>query len=145
MSFGLQAYGIQAMLKEGHKHLSGLDEAVLKNIDACKQLSDITRTSLGPNAPQSEAAVMSSAGQKWRDFKNKLNSRFVWPYRDNSEKLRSPPKQYQIPSAIWKAFVDERLHPSWELAYFKYCWSPVSLLQVLLDFTQPELTSGIFF
>ncbi|XP_042389613.1 T-complex protein 1 subunit theta-like isoform X2 [Zingiber officinale] len=49
MSFGLPAYGIQAMLKEGHKHLSGLDEAVLKNIDACKQLSDITRTSLGPN------------------------------------------------------------------------------------------------
>ncbi|WOK95620.1 T-complex protein 1 subunit theta [Canna indica] len=49
MSFGMPAYGIQSMLKEGHKHLSGLDEAVLKNIDACKQLSDITRTSLGPN------------------------------------------------------------------------------------------------
>ncbi|XP_024977900.1 T-complex protein 1 subunit theta-like [Cynara cardunculus var. scolymus] len=48
---GLQAqpYGIQGMLKEGHKHLSGLDEAVVKNIDACKQLSTITRTSLGPN------------------------------------------------------------------------------------------------
>ncbi|PWA70669.1 Chaperone, tailless complex polypeptide 1 [Artemisia annua] len=37
------------MLKEGHKHLSGLDEAVIKNVDACKQLSTITRTSLGPN------------------------------------------------------------------------------------------------
>ncbi|KAF5473658.1 hypothetical protein F2P56_010257 [Juglans regia] len=45
----MQPYGMQAMLKEGHKHLSGLDEAVLKNIDACKQLSAITRTSLGPN------------------------------------------------------------------------------------------------
>ncbi|KAJ1701093.1 hypothetical protein LUZ63_000872 [Rhynchospora breviuscula] len=45
----LSPYGIQAMLKEGHKHLSGLDEAVLKNIDACKELSAITRTSLGPN------------------------------------------------------------------------------------------------
>ena len=44
----MQPYGIQSMLKEGHKHLSGLDEAVLKNIDACKQLSTITRTSLGP-------------------------------------------------------------------------------------------------
>ncbi|PNY05643.1 T-complex protein 1 subunit theta-like protein [Trifolium pratense] len=42
-------FGMQSMLKEGHKHLSGLDEAVLKNIDACKQLSTITRTSLGPN------------------------------------------------------------------------------------------------
>ncbi|KAK7364657.1 hypothetical protein VNO80_13397 [Phaseolus coccineus] len=49
MGFNIQPYGIQSMLKEGHKHLSGLDEAVLKNIDACKQLSTITRTSLGPN------------------------------------------------------------------------------------------------
>ncbi|GKV20268.1 hypothetical protein SLEP1_g30421 [Rubroshorea leprosula] len=49
MEFSMQPYGIQAMLKEGHKHLSGLEEAVLKNIDACKELSAITRTSLGPN------------------------------------------------------------------------------------------------
>ena len=39
----------QAMLKEGHKHLSGLEEAVLKNIEACKTLAQITRTSMGPN------------------------------------------------------------------------------------------------
>ncbi|RRT66392.1 hypothetical protein B296_00029988 [Ensete ventricosum] len=31
----------QAMLKEGHKHLPGLDEAVVRNIDACEQLSYI--------------------------------------------------------------------------------------------------------
>eukprot|EP00899_Mesostigma_viride_P005770 jgi/Mesvir1/15194/Mv06431-RA.1 len=41
--------GLQSLLKEGHQHISGLDEAVLKNIDACKQLSQITRTSLGPH------------------------------------------------------------------------------------------------
>ncbi|XP_066348664.1 T-complex protein 1 subunit theta-like [Miscanthus floridulus] len=41
--------GIQSMLKEGHRHLSGLEEAVLKNTDACRELSAITRTSLGPN------------------------------------------------------------------------------------------------
>ncbi|KAI3963808.1 hypothetical protein MKW92_019898 [Papaver armeniacum] len=45
----MAGYGINSMLKEGHKHFSGLDEAVMKNIDACKQLSTITRTSLGPN------------------------------------------------------------------------------------------------
>ena len=28
---------------------SGLDEAVVKNIDACKQLSQLTKTSMGPN------------------------------------------------------------------------------------------------
>lgn len=49
MGFQMPSHGIQSMLKEGHKHFSGLDEAVLKNIDACKQLSTITRTSLGPN------------------------------------------------------------------------------------------------
>lgn len=49
VGLGMQPYGIQSMLKEGHKHLSGLDEAVLKNIQACKQLSQITLTSLGPN------------------------------------------------------------------------------------------------
>ncbi|CAK9182125.1 unnamed protein product [Ilex paraguariensis] len=49
MAFGMQPYGILGMLKEGYKHLSGLDEAVIKNIEACKQLSMITRTSLGPN------------------------------------------------------------------------------------------------
>jgi hypothetical protein len=48
MAMGLP-YGLQAMLKEGHKHFSGVEEAVMKNIDACKALSQITRTSLGPN------------------------------------------------------------------------------------------------
>ena len=46
--------------------------------------------------PQSEAAVMSSAAQKWRDFKNKLTSRFVWPNRGNFEQLSSPPGKYHI-------------------------------------------------
>lgn len=59
MGFQLPSHGIQSMLKEGHKHLSGLDEAVLKNIDACKQLSTITRTSLGPNGMFSLAASFS--------------------------------------------------------------------------------------
>ncbi|KAF3608994.1 hypothetical protein DY000_02051537 [Brassica cretica] len=45
----MQPYGIQSMLKDGYRHLSGLDEAVIKNIEACKELSTITRTSLGPN------------------------------------------------------------------------------------------------
>lgn len=49
VGLGSMGYGIQSMLKEGHRHLSGLEEAVLKNIDACRELSAITRTSLGPN------------------------------------------------------------------------------------------------
>jgi len=49
VGMSMQPYGIQSMLKEGYRHLSGLDEAVIKNIEACKELSTITRTSLGPN------------------------------------------------------------------------------------------------
>jgi len=41
--------GLSDLLKDGHKHFSGVDEAVLKNIEACKKLSTITRTSIGPN------------------------------------------------------------------------------------------------
>jgi T-complex protein 1 subunit theta len=36
-------------LKEGSRHFSGLEEAILRNIDACKQLSKMTRSSLGPH------------------------------------------------------------------------------------------------
>jgi len=43
------SFGVQGMLKEGTKHLSGLEEATYKNIEAAKQLSSCVRTSLGPN------------------------------------------------------------------------------------------------
>jgi len=43
------AAGLSGLLREGHKHFEGVDEAVAKNIDAVKQLADISRTSLGPN------------------------------------------------------------------------------------------------
>eukprot|EP00742_Colponemidia_sp_Colp-10_P000949 GILJ01001029.1.p1 GENE.GILJ01001029.1~~GILJ01001029.1.p1 ORF type:complete len:543 (-),score=112.98 GILJ01001029.1:275-1903(-) len=42
-------YGLGSLLKEGAKHFSGVDEAIIRNIEACKQMSQITRTSLGPN------------------------------------------------------------------------------------------------
>ena len=41
--------GLSSLLKDGYKHMSGLDEAIMRNIDACKQLAAITRTSMGPN------------------------------------------------------------------------------------------------
>lgn len=41
--------GIPSLFKGGTTHRSGLDEAVLKNLEACKQLTEITRTSLGPH------------------------------------------------------------------------------------------------
>lgn len=44
------AAGLSGLLKDGYKHFEGIDDAVAKNIDAVKQLSAITRTSLGPHA-----------------------------------------------------------------------------------------------
>ena len=40
------------LLKDGTKHLTGLEEAVIRNIEACIKLSNITKTSLGPNGSQ---------------------------------------------------------------------------------------------
>ena len=41
--------GIPNLMKDGSTSLSGLEQAVLRNIEACKQLTDVTRTSFGPN------------------------------------------------------------------------------------------------
>lgn len=44
-----QNTGFQGVLKDGGKHFSGVDEVLIKNIEACKNLAQITRTSLGPS------------------------------------------------------------------------------------------------
>jgi len=41
--------GIPNLFKSGTAHIRGKEEAVHRNIDACKDLASITRTSLGPN------------------------------------------------------------------------------------------------
>ncbi|KAM8835216.1 T-complex protein 1 subunit theta isoform 1-T1 [Synchiropus picturatus] len=41
--------GFAQMLKDGARHYKGLDEAVFRNIRACKELSQTTRTAYGPN------------------------------------------------------------------------------------------------
>lgn len=41
--------GFQNLLKEGFRHYAGLEEAILRNIEACKEISDKTKTSIGPN------------------------------------------------------------------------------------------------
>ncbi|KAJ3202587.1 T-complex protein 1 subunit theta, partial [Entophlyctis luteolus] len=46
MALKIPKIGLNTMLKDGYK---GLDEAVYRNIAAARELSQITRTSLGPN------------------------------------------------------------------------------------------------
>ena len=45
----LKQSGLLDLLKEGTTHINGLEAAVLRNIEACKNLSNIVRTSMGPN------------------------------------------------------------------------------------------------
>eukprot|EP00761_Pharyngomonas_kirbyi_P003334 gb/GECH01003338.1/.p1 GENE.gb/GECH01003338.1/~~gb/GECH01003338.1/.p1 ORF type:complete len:540 (+),score=137.37 gb/GECH01003338.1/:1-1620(+) len=44
-----QQGSLSSMLKDGSRYLSGVDETTLRNIDAITKLSQITRTSMGPN------------------------------------------------------------------------------------------------
>lgn len=37
------------LLKDGYKTFSGVEEAIMKNAEACKDLATITQSSLGPN------------------------------------------------------------------------------------------------
>ena len=41
--------GLNSLLKEGGRHYAGLEEAIIRNIDAAREISNMTRTSLGPN------------------------------------------------------------------------------------------------
>ncbi|RNA28639.1 T-complex 1 subunit theta isoform X2 [Brachionus plicatilis] len=44
-----KAPGFQSMLKDGARFYSGVDEVALKNIDACKELAETTKSAYGPN------------------------------------------------------------------------------------------------
>ena len=48
-----QAGGIPSMLKHGATHAEGVQDAIIRNLEACEALTTITRTSLGPNGPLS--------------------------------------------------------------------------------------------
>jgi len=45
----LHVGGLASLLKEGSKHLSGVQDAVVKNIQAVKEFTQIVRSSMGPN------------------------------------------------------------------------------------------------
>ena len=51
------------LLKEGTKHLSGIEEAVLKNIEAVRSLSQITKTTFGPQGMKK--MIVNSRGKQY--------------------------------------------------------------------------------
>lgn len=44
-----KAPGFAQMMKEGARHFSGLEEAVFRNISACKEFAETVKTAYGPN------------------------------------------------------------------------------------------------
>ncbi|RKO96642.1 T-complex protein 1, partial [Caulochytrium protostelioides] len=49
MAMKIPKGGFTQLLKDGYQHSQGLDEAVYRNIQATRDMAQITRTSLGPN------------------------------------------------------------------------------------------------
>jgi hypothetical protein len=47
-SVGNMSFRNSELLKEGTRHLQGVDEAVIRNIEAVRDLAKIVRTSMGP-------------------------------------------------------------------------------------------------
>lgn len=44
-------HGLGGLLKDGYRTFTGIDEVTAKNIEACKTLTDLTKTSLGAWLP----------------------------------------------------------------------------------------------
>ena len=44
-----RAPGFASMMKDGSKFFSGLEEAVIRNIGACKEFAETVQTCYGPN------------------------------------------------------------------------------------------------
>jgi len=63
-----QQVGVQGLLKEGGKHFSGVDEALVRNIEACKSLAQITKTSLGPYGMNKLMNYTKGEEQRMDDF-----------------------------------------------------------------------------
>ena len=54
--------------------------------------------------------VMSSAAAKWKQFKSRLSTRHIIPFKNNPEMLRKPPSVYYfITQKEWEGFVALRL------------------------------------
>ncbi|PRQ48579.1 putative Ulp1 protease family catalytic domain, putative transposase, Ptta/En/Spm, plant [Rosa chinensis] len=61
-------------------------------------------------APRCRKMVLSSAANKWRQFKSELTTKYVLPYKDQPDALKDPPEEYDfIKQQDWEQFVKSRL------------------------------------
>ena len=68
--------------------------------------------------PTARKMVLKSACQKWREFKSRLTTEYILPYRDQLELLESPPADYSfIEKAHWDMFVSGRLSIEFSVSF----------------------------
>lgn len=68
--------------------------------------------------PTARKMVLKSACQKWREFKSRLTTAYILPYRDQLELLESPPADYSfIEKAHWDMFVSDRLSIEFSVSF----------------------------
>lgn len=72
---------------------------------------------------EAEKMVLQSAGQKWREFKSRLTTYYVLPYRDQPNMLESPPADYSsIEKAHWDFFVADRISDEFLVSFLIICF-----------------------
>ena len=60
--------------------------------------------------PRAKKRVLSSAATKWKQFKSRLSTRHIIPFKNNLEMLLKPPSVYNfITHKEWDGFVALRL------------------------------------
>ncbi|KAK9939472.1 hypothetical protein M0R45_016167 [Rubus argutus] len=59
--------------------------------------------------PENKKMVLTSAASKWREFKSRLTTNYIVPFKDNSDMLQFPPDDYGfIRPDHWTEFVAKR-------------------------------------
>ncbi|VFQ62669.1 unnamed protein product [Cuscuta campestris] len=62
--------------------------------------------------PSARKLVLQSANSKWKQFKSTLTCRYILPFRDEPEKLRTPIEDFSLlEKNHWDIFVTDRLSP----------------------------------
>ncbi|VFQ83040.1 unnamed protein product [Cuscuta campestris] len=62
--------------------------------------------------PSAQKLVLQSANSKWKQFKSTLTCKYILPFRDEPERLRTPPEDFSfLEKNHWDIFVADRLSP----------------------------------
>ncbi|VFQ67289.1 unnamed protein product [Cuscuta campestris] len=62
--------------------------------------------------PSARKLVLQSVNSKWKQFKSTLTCRYILPFRDEPEKLRTPPEDFSfLEKNHWDIFVADHLSP----------------------------------